>query len=498
MYRLIFLSGAQKGRRVIIRQGPVILGCHPDSAIRLTDEGVALQHAMLEERPGGGVSIRCLTTDARLVVNRQAVAEAELQDGDQFELGPVKLQFEGRAKPGAPVRMRWGGLQSITLTAVVLMLLGQLAFLVWISAWQYSRNGVVASLAPEQEPAPPSPPAAALAPPPSRPAAPAAIPAGSPQGGNRSGEVAAVSREIKLMQEEVGQLRQQVASLPKPAPIATNPPAASTSAPGPSAAEPENPVWEQAQRMLQRALAQEAALGPEALNQELEKIQRMAPDFMPPYLERARNFEQRKMPREALAQWREVQRRTAAAELLARAKAEVERLAAMDQPPAPAQATEAPALSKLLPPSQPAASAQAPLVRIAAVDQQRFMTNDQFDEMRMLRITVAPRTGVPAADPAGVKALVTFYDQDRDTGRVAPTRAVAPGTALRLADTASLASQPALTAAYLLPRGFREKETRQHNSRRRFYGYRVQVYYQGALQDQQARPLDLLAPDLNP
>ncbi|MCX6996866.1 MAG: FHA domain-containing protein [Kiritimatiellaeota bacterium] len=501
MYRLIFLSGAQQGRRVVIRQGPVILGRHPDSVIRLTDEGVALQHALLEERPGGGVSIRCLATDARLIVNRQAVTEVELQDGDQFELGSVKLQFQGHAQPGAPVRMPRGGLQSITIAAVVLMLLGQMAFLVWISAWQYGRDGVVASLPLTPEPASPPPPPAAVtvlakAPPP--PKAPAATLAGAPPGVNHSGGTDTVAREIKLMQQEMGELRQQVASLPKPAapvtpppaPAATNPPVAPV--PSSPAAESENPVWEQGQRMLQRALAQEAALGPEALDHELEKIQIMAPDFTPPYQERARLFEQRKMPRAALTQWRELQRPTAQ-------RAESERLAALDQPPAPVPAATAPApaLSNDAPLSPPA-PARAPAVRIAAVDQQRFMTNEQFDEMRTLRITLAPRPGASAADPAGVKALVTFYDQDRDTGHITPTSAVAPGTALRLNDAATLADQPALTAAYLLPRGFREKETRQHGSRRRYYGYRVQVYYLGVLQDERARPLDLLAPDVKP
>ena len=54
----------------------------------------------------------------------------------------------------------------------------------------------------------------------------------------------------------------------------------------------------------------------------------------------------------------------------------------MDQPPAPAQATEAPALSKLLPPPQPATADRAPLVRIAAVDvarRQLSLTPKQVD-----------------------------------------------------------------------------------------------------------------------
>jgi hypothetical protein len=93
---------------------------------------------------------------------------------------------------------------------------------------------------------------------------------------------------------------------------------------------------------------------------------------------------------------------------------------------------------------------------------------------------------------------VTFYDQDRDTGRIAPTRAVAPHAVLHLAEAAKLEAQPVLTAAYLLPRGFREQETRTQSSRRRYYGYRVQVYYEGELQDAKAHPKDLLAPDLNP
>ena len=490
MYRLFFLSGAHKGRRMVIRQGPVILGRHPDSAIQLPDDGVALQHAILEDSPEGGVRIRCLAPDARLAVNRQEVSAVELQDGDQIEVGPVRLQFQSQTKAVAAGRARHGGLQSITLAAVGLLLLGQLGFLVWLSVWQYGHDGLVSEQVALQTPAPLPAPDVAVNVQPEAPPPPPAVTAAVAATSGGSGEVASAASEIKRMQEEVNQLRHEVAALPPPTP----PPPA----PAPATAEAEHPVWELAQRMLKRALAQAADLGPAGLDQELEKIQLMAPDFPPAYLERARQFEQRRLPREALAQWQALQRHTAQADWLARAQAEIESLAALNPPPAPAPATEAPAISKYLPLPQPVAAARAPLVRIAALDQQKFLTNDQFDEMRVLRITLASITNAPPADPADVTTRVTFYDQDRDTGRIAPTRAVAPHAVLHLAEAAKLEAQPVLTAAYLLPRGFRDKETRTQGSRRRYYGYRVQVYYGGELQDEKAHPTDLLAPDVLP
>ena len=93
MYRLIFQSGPQRGRRVAIRQGPVILGRHPDAVLRLPEPEIALQHALLEELPAGGVHLRRLTAEAAVTVNQQAVAEADLHDGDLIGIGPHILQL---------------------------------------------------------------------------------------------------------------------------------------------------------------------------------------------------------------------------------------------------------------------------------------------------------------------------------------------------------------------------------------------------------------------
>mgnify|MGYP001767828068 CR=1 FL=1 len=52
-YRLVFISGPQKGKRLTVQQGAVVIGRDPDCAIAIADDEVSRRHAVIEERPQG-------------------------------------------------------------------------------------------------------------------------------------------------------------------------------------------------------------------------------------------------------------------------------------------------------------------------------------------------------------------------------------------------------------------------------------------------------------
>lgn len=554
MYRLIFQSGAQRGRRVAIRQGPVILGRHPDCTIRLTSPEVALQHAILEDQPAGGVRIRRLADEAELQVNRQLVTEAELRDGDVIEIGSHALEFRGGAvamAPKLPVSRRHSGwLQKVTMLAVGLLLAGQLIFLFAVSVWRQDR--------PFTRPAIPAPVPASL-----KPGTPVmamagktaatttphyvALPSVTPlpllkpppvlyaaMTSNRqliartavtsapvaAPEAAAFSNEIKKTRMEIVQLRHEVEALPKPVPMAALPiitnavpanpalvalaPASATNAVN-AEVEPEDLIRAQAQRMFKKTMGHMGQLEPDLLDAELETIQNMAPEFMPPFIERAQLMDRRGLAAEALGQWRQIQKLAKTPELQTRAEEEIarleKRLSALrvretesrktNLAVATAQAVVRPVAA--VPSRRMAAH---PQVRLMQVEPQKLMAGEKYDEMRLLRITAAPVPGESGLAPSAVEVVVTFYDRGEKTGRVAPSHAVVPGAPLHAASTIGAVVAPLeFSATYLVPSGSRQLAARQSGEEEHYYGYRVELLYRGELQDLREHPLGMLPPE---
>ena len=87
MYRLIFLNGALKGRRVAVQQGSLLIGRDPSCQLDLQDdEKVSHQHAVLEQR-GDEVWIKDLESLNKTEVNGQVIQEVCLKPGDRIEIG---------------------------------------------------------------------------------------------------------------------------------------------------------------------------------------------------------------------------------------------------------------------------------------------------------------------------------------------------------------------------------------------------------------------------
>ncbi len=129
-------------------------------------------------------------------------------------------------------------------------------------------------------------------------------------------------------------------------------------------------------------------------------------------------------------------------------------------------------------------------IQIAAVEQSRFPGTWEFDEMRILNIGLDALPGLGRVQPSRVTVEVTFYDRDTERGTIAPTAAMTGPQRLVLQDAGTGDRQRAITATYLVPKGFREQEKNKGRSMK-YYGYTVRVFYNGVLQEQSARPLSL-------
>ena len=273
-------------------------------------------------------------------------------------------------------------------------------------------------------------------------------------------------------------------------------------------------VLAQARKMFAKALAHAAQIDAEELDGELATIQNMAPEFMPPVIERAQRLAQRKQFAEALAQWQKVQKLAPNDDLRTRATDEIAKLKVLRvAPPKTTEVKEqrtevsgqksdsggkksgevampSPATINH-PPSVPLRRAARPIASIKELEPQKLLAGEKYDEMRLLRITVAPLGAAPL-DPAATEVVVTFFDRGEKSGHVAPSRAVVPGSALRAAAVTSPGSPLEFSASYLVPRNFRQQTARQTGETARYFGYRVQLFCNGELQDQRDQPANLL------
>ncbi len=158
-------------------------------------------------------------------------------------------------------------------------------------------------------------------------------------------------------------------------------------------------------------------------------------------------------------------------------------LAVQPAPPPPAPAA-APLQEETSAPT-PSPGLGLRMIRIASVEQQKFPANEEFDEMRMLNINLISAVPPKELDPAAVRVEVSFFDQD-STGRVTPTRAIAPKEPLALDGTWGQGPHKLITATYVVPAGFRNRE------KGKYYGYRIRVFYGDEMADADARPKTLL------
>ncbi|TAN37798.1 MAG: FHA domain-containing protein [Verrucomicrobia bacterium] len=184
-------------------------------------------------------------------------------------------------------------------------------------------------------------------------------------------------------------------------------------------------------------------------------------------------------------------------EEIAAVREAIKLLAARTQ--APPRTASAPLSAVVIITNHPAAPRQAPpqhepiaahpVMRIVAVEQQRLPDRAEFDDMRLLHISLVPVSS-NAPPPATVTVKTEFFDEDDYTGRIAPTEALCPRGVIH--PEAWQGTTPVtLTVSYTVPAGLRDRQL-LGGHKFHYRGYRVRLYVGAQLQAVEVHPRSLL------
>ncbi len=405
------------------------IGRSPDCTVVVPDQEMARQHAQLEQKEAE-LFIRDLGSMNRILVNKREVRETRLKHGDEIELGRTRLVVQALVQAeveGTPTAGRKRYRAAWAIAAT--LLLG----VVLVMSARYVPHDPPALSPPAQLSVESQPTAKEPTPPPPAPPAVAA-------------------EDVRKLREEIKSIQKSVKTLAaKPVPPAP------VKAPDEVAA-----LFEAGQAAHAGGKLPEA----EAL---LAQIQQLNPDFMPAYEERARVLEKLGRRSEAAAQWSEILRRSMESPIYQKAVAERIRLSELAAPePAP----------------------NTPVLKIEGVQQTRFQTTDDYDEMRTLNIALTPLHPGLRMDGEAVQVEVLFYDRNPQTGAVEPTEARITQQNSALSAAWGRETDKRVSATYLAPKGLRARQFADGRART-FHGYRVRVFYRGRLQDESAMPKSL-------
>lgn len=123
MVQLRILSGQRAGTSWVTRRFPVRIG-RATGDLTLDEPGVWENHATLQFVPRDGIYLES-NPEAITSVNGQRVERTRLRNGDQLDLGGVRLQFwlsETRQRNLAwREALTWAGTAAVTLGQLVLV-----------------------------------------------------------------------------------------------------------------------------------------------------------------------------------------------------------------------------------------------------------------------------------------------------------------------------------------------------------------------------------------
>lgn len=102
MNPLLFLRVYRDNELITVKQFPddqIVMGQSPDTTLQLDGPGIALVHAMIENRNGQHY-ICDLGSEGGTKLNGQPILDHTLQSGDEVQIGPFKIEFHiGLPKP---------------------------------------------------------------------------------------------------------------------------------------------------------------------------------------------------------------------------------------------------------------------------------------------------------------------------------------------------------------------------------------------------------------
>ncbi len=494
MYRLIFQSGRNNGARVMVRQAVTVLGQAPQCHLILDDDdGVALQHARLEEKPDG-VYITPLTEEHAVQVNGGDIAaEQLLRHGDTFTVGRTTIQYQEIIAPSSKAMRPYGGvLQPFTWLLIFGLLIMEVLLFVFFAQWEKHL------LKPAIE---------------------------------QADLAYAEQMRIQLQEDEKGTSAQteessSVVSLPgagvleaeAPRPESREGVAEDTEtksgngvdAPAPPSAVPveilealseadftpvdtntvlfelsevviPDPIVEEAQRLLAEASTAVQFADHAKATKALNHIYSIAPDFIPAYMEHAQLLEVRGDLEAARDRWTKILELTEE-ESIDYQKA-MDKLEALQQ-----RQTLKKNIQKT---SKPTVAGLPQQIKISGPSIRKMPADSDIAEMRVLNATLELAADAAAVRNENLQLFVTFYDRVGE-GDPVPTRAITTPSPIHFTAPFTRSSVLTFDATYIVPRGLRATERRETGQQSSYYGYTLHVFAGQVLQDAFARPKRLL------
>jgi pSer/pThr/pTyr-binding forkhead associated (FHA) protein len=96
---LIVKRGPNAGSRFVLGPDTTHVGRHPESDIFLDDVTVSRRHAEVSQRPSG-FFVRDVGSLNGTYLNRERIEEAQIQNGDELQIGKFRLVFLAEVQGG--------------------------------------------------------------------------------------------------------------------------------------------------------------------------------------------------------------------------------------------------------------------------------------------------------------------------------------------------------------------------------------------------------------
>ncbi len=128
MIQLKFLTGKKAGQNFEACLFPFRIGREADAALRVEEPGVWENHLTLDHGPANSIVLR-FGSGVTGVVNGTTVSSAELKNGDEVDMGSVKLRLFLSPPRQRGLRLR----EFATWMLIALIGLGEVALVYWLS-----------------------------------------------------------------------------------------------------------------------------------------------------------------------------------------------------------------------------------------------------------------------------------------------------------------------------------------------------------------------------
>jgi len=91
---LVILNGGFEGMRYPLEAAETLIGRNPRTDITLLDESISREHTLvLRDEDTGAYTVEDLQSTNGTKVNGKRVRSADLQPGDEIEIGHTRFQF---------------------------------------------------------------------------------------------------------------------------------------------------------------------------------------------------------------------------------------------------------------------------------------------------------------------------------------------------------------------------------------------------------------------